>query len=464
MKTWKKVVIAIAGVLLLVVIIGIGVQHSRKGVAEVQTGKVARQDLASEVTASGEIKPKNYVNIGANAFGRITKLNVKEGDHVKKGQVLATLEDVQAAADVAATRDALEGAKADEAAAQATLKTSIADVDRAKSDAEHAQLDWKRYEQLYKDELVPKSDYDTKKNAWESAASNLTQAQLHVQQSRAQLNSAARRIGQQDASLRRLQDVLNKTVYAAPYDGVITNVPVREGETVVVGIQNSPGSTLMTLADTSVITAEIRVDETDIVNVKLNQPAEVAIDAIPKKKFKGYVSEIGNNALLRSSGVATTQTTTGTQEAKDFKVVITLTEVPDDLRPGLSCTAKITTASKSNVLAIPIQALAIREKGELAPQGKAGATAGTTTGTAAAAGPSAASKEEVQGVFVVRNKKAVFVPVTTGITGTTDIEVTGGLNEGEEIITGSYKALRTLKDGASIKVNNSAPAKDDTKS
>ncbi len=174
----------------------------------------------------------------------------------------------------------------------------------------------------------------------------------------------------QKANLVHNTDVLSKTEYRAPFDGVVTNLPVREGETVVMGIQNAPGSTLMTLADVSVITAEVKVDETDIVNVKLGQPAEVSIDAIPKKKFKGTVTEIGDNALLRSTGVATSQSTGSTQEAKDFKVVVTLTEVPDGLRPGLSTTAKITTASKADVLSIPIQALTIRQKGDLVPKKK----------------------------------------------------------------------------------------------
>jgi HlyD family secretion protein len=254
--------------------------------------------------------------------------------------------------------------------------------------------------------------------------------------------------------------VLSKTVYSAPYDGVVTNLPVREGETVVMGIQNAPGSTLMTIADVSVITAELKVDETDIVNVKLGQSAEVSIDAILKKKFKGHITEIGNNALLRSTGVSTAQTTGGSQEAKDFKVVVTLDEVPENLRPGLSATAKITTATRQSALAVPIQALTIRERGDLKPKEKGKTVKAATPANAEEAKK---DKEEVQGVFVVRNKKAEFVPVESGITGTTDIEVISGLKEGEEIITGSYKVLRTLKNGASVKVNNSAPTKEEGK-
>jgi HlyD family secretion protein len=247
-------------------------------------------------------------------------------------------------------------------------------------------------------------------------------------------------------------------VYKAPYDGVVTYLPVREGESVVVGIQNQPGSTLMTIADVSVITAEVRVDETDIVNVKVGQPAEISIDAIPKKKFKGTVTEIGDNALLRTTGVATSQSTSSSQEAKDFKVVVTLTEIPENLRPGLSATAKITTATRPNAVSIPIQALTIRQKGDLEEKKKG-------KGDVQAAEPkSKDAKEELQGVFVINNGKAAFKTVQTGITGTTDIEVTDGLKEGDEIITGSYKVLRTLKNGASVKVDNSAPKKEDEKS
>jgi len=235
---------------------------------------------------------------------------------------------------------------------------------------------------------------------------------------------------------------------------------VREGETVVMGIQNSPGSTLMTIADMSVITSEVRVDETDIVNVRLGQPAEVTIDAIPHKVFHGVVSEIGDNAIVRSTGVATTQATATSEEAKDFKVVVTLTDPPSDLRPGLSSTAKITTASRSNVLSIPIQALTVRSPADLAPKD---AGKGSNSVQAATSAPADASKqkEEIQGVFVIRNKKAEFVPVDTGISGTTDIEITKGLQEGDEVITGSYKVLRTLKPGTSVKIDNSAPKKED---
>jgi len=419
------------------------------------------EDLAAVVSGSGEIKPKTYVNVSANAFGKITKLFVREGDHVKKGQLLAQLENVQSSADVAATKAALEAARTDAVAAAAALKTAQANLDRAQADDDRAKLDWVRAQGLYKDALIAKSDYDAKKAAWEAAEAGIAQAQAQIAESRAQLESSQGRIVQNRANLRRVADVLDKTYYFAPFDGLVTNLPVREGETVVIGIQNSPGSTLMTIADMSVITAEVKVDETDIVNVKLGQPAEVTIDAIPNKSFKGTVTEIGNNAVVRSTGVSTSQQTIASQEAKDFKVVVTLQDPPDNLRPGLSTTAKVTTATRQNALAIPIQSLTVRRASELreSSPGK-----GSVEAASLPLSNGGEDKKEIQGVFVIRNRRAVFVPVETGISGTTDIEVLKGLQKGDQIVTGSYKVLRTLRNGASVRIDNSAPKKLDEES
>src|SRR6266850_603047 len=429
MKTWKKILIGLGGALLLLIVVAIVIHQSNKGIITVQIGKAQRQDLAAIVSASGEIKPKTYVNIGANAFGKITRLYVKEGDRVKKGQLLAQLENVQSSADVAATKASLEASRTDAIAAEANLNTARADLNRAKADAERSQLDWSRAEGLFKDALISRADYETRKATWQTSEAGLAQAEARVAQARAQLDSARGHITQTDATLTRASDVLQKTIYAAPYAGVITNLPVREGETVVIGIQNAPGSTLMT-------------------------PADVTIDAIPKKVFHAVVTEIGNNAIVRSTGVATSQTTSSSQEAKDFKVVVTLQDPPEDLRPGLSTTAKITTATRSHVVTIPIQALTIRQQVDLE------AAKSDKDSVQAAAPPKNASKEkkndEIQGVFVIRNKKAEFIPVQTGVAGTTDIEVLYGLKDGDEIVTGSYKVLRTMKPGSAIKIDNTA--------
>ena len=463
----KKIAIIVGAVVVLGSIVGFTVLQSRKNIVEVQTSKVATQDVVSLVTASGEIKPKTYVNIGANAFGRIVKLYVREGDHVKRGQLLAQLENVQSSADVDANRAQLEASRTDAVAAGAGLRTAQADLDRARAEHERTRLDYQRAEGLYGQGLVPKAEYDTRKAAFQSADAQLVQAQARVAQTRAQKDATEQRVSQYRATLTRASDVLSKTSYVAPFDGVVTNLPVREGETVVVGIQNSPGSTLMTLSDMAVITAEVKVDETDIVNVKLGQSAEVTIDAVPRKLFKGKVTEIGNIAVVRSTGVATSQTLASSQEAKDFKVVITLEDPPTNVRPGLSATAKVTTDRREGVLAIPIQALTIRKKSDL--ETKPGKGAVKTASAAAPANPGKKDKdkekdEEIQGVFIVRNKKAEFVAVETGITGTTDIEVKSGLKQGDEIVTGSYRVLRTLRNGAGVKVDNTTLTKQEEKS
>jgi len=456
MKKWKKLALIAGAVVLLLAMVGFTIEQGRKGVVAVQTGKVVREDLDSVVTASGEIKPKLYVNIGALAQAKITRLYVKEGDRVKQGELLASLDNIQSAAAVAATHSALEASRTDAVAAQAAVNTAAADLNQAKAEHERAQLDYDRGKALYDNQLIAKSDYDTKKAAFDTANAQLAQARAKLAQAKANLDSANGHISQNAATLRQMSDILSKTEYRAPFDGVITNLPVREGETVVPGIQNSPGSTLMTVADTSLITAEVKVDESDIVNVQLGQPAEITIDAMPKQKFRGVVSQIGGNALLRSTGVSTAQTTSSGQEAKDFKVVINLQDPPSNLHPGLSATARITTAKRRQALAIPIQALTIRTRAELAPENK------NKKGSVQAAAPIGGNpKEELQGVFVVRGKDAVFVPVATGISGTTDVEVTNGLKEGDQIVTGSYKVLRTLRNGASVKIDNSVKPKEE---
>jgi len=277
---------------------------------------------------------------------------------------------------------------------------------------------------------------------------------------KAQLDQVRAQLDQSKAVLVHTKDVLSKTTYFSPINGIVSYLPVRLGEYVVPGIQNSTGSFLMTLSDMSVVTSEVKVDETDIVNVKIGQDADVTIDAVPGKVFKGKVTEIGSQAVLRSSGLATTQTTTSNQEAKDFKVVVTLDSPPENLRPGLSTTAKIKTAERKGVIGIPIQALAVRSRKDLEEAAKNAKKDGSVT---LAAQPAATAgdpkKDEIQGVFVVNGKKAVFRPVETGISGVTDIEITKGLQAGDEIVVGSYKALRTLKPEAAVKVDNSAPKK-----
>jgi HlyD family secretion protein len=456
----KKILIAVAVVVVAGLLIGLTVVRAQSGYTKVITGKVVQQDLVSTVSGTGQIKPKTYVNIGATAFGRITHLYVKEGDKVKTGQVLATVENVQPEANVDAQKAAIDAAKTDIASYLAAENTAKANLEKSKADLEQKKFDYDRYTALYNDKLVSKQDYDAKKSAYDVDVATVNQNIAALAQAKAQTESARGHLGTQVATLRSDVDSLNKTVSVAPFNGIVTNEPVREGETVVVGIQNAQGSTMMTLADMSVITAEVKVDETDIVNVAMGQSADVTVDALPGKIFKGHVTEVGDQALLRSTGVATSQTTSGTEEAKDFKVVVTLDQTSDELRPGLSATAKITTARKQNAITIPIQALTL-----YAPP-PAGAKGHVET-VSASSGPAPVAKPQ-QGVFVVRNEggklRARFVPVTTGITGATDIEVTSGLKPGEEIVTGTYRILRGLKDNTPVKRDTTPVVVKDTDS
>jgi HlyD family secretion protein len=464
MKTWQKVSIVVAGVLCLGGIVWYSVNQANKGVVTVQTAKVAKQDsLISVVTASGEIKPTTYTNITAQGFGRIVEIPVKEGDHIKKGDKLLLQENVQANADVQAQGAMISSNQSGVQAADASYRAAQADVILQQANLEKAKLDYDRGQGLYKDGLIPKQDFDQRKTAYDAAVASVDASKARVLAQRAQFEQMRSQLDQSRAVLVRTKDVLQKTTYISPISGIVSYLPVRLGEYVVPGIQNATGSFLMTLSDMSVVTSEVKVDETDIVNVRIGQEADVTIDAVPGKVFKGKVTEIGSQAVLRTSGLATTQTTTSNQEAKDFKVVVTLENPPDNLRPGLSTTSKIKTAEKKGVVAIPIQALAVRSRKDLEDAAKnATKESGNVT---LAAPPVAASlgtdpkKDEIQGVFVVNGKRAVFRPVETGISGVTDIEITKGLQAGDEIVVGSYKALRTLKPEASVKVDNSAPKK-----
>jgi HlyD family secretion protein len=463
MKTWQKIAIAAAGVTVLAGITWYSIYKSNQNVVTVQSGRVERQDLTSLVTASGEIRPKNYTNVLGEGIGKITDVVVSEGDHVKKGDILLHLENIQPGADVQAQQASIDAAIAAMKGASANYDSSIATMAQRQSDLDKAKLDWQRSQLLFKEQLIAKQEYDAAKATYDGAVAGLNAAQANLESSRATRDQVRFNLDQARAVLAHQEDVLRKTTYRSPIDGIVSYIAVRVGENVVPGIQNATGSFLMTISDMSIVTAEVKVDETDITNVKDGQTADVTIDALPDKTFKGHVTEVGELAILRTSGsAAMTETTANTQEARDFKVVITLDTPPPSLRPGLSLTAKIQTAQKQNVLTIPIQALAERTQKEL-DDAKHGGTTSVTLAAPKSEGTSN-QKTEIQGVFVVRAGKAEFVPVHTGITGVTDIEITDGIREGDTIVTGSFKALRSLKPGAAVKIDNSAPKTEETTS
>lgn len=470
MTTKKKLLLAAVVAVLIASMAGYSVVARNRGVVSVQAGKVVRQDLTQTVSANGEIKPKKYVNVSANMMGRIVRMPVKEGDQVKEGDLLLRLESVQSEADVRAaeaTLDAaqteLEGMAASIRSAEAAVNSAKAEITRSEADLNRARQNFDRAERMSKEGFIPREQYERAKTDLDiamaqlgAARARLTQAEAQTAQALKQRDGTALRIAQQRSALVRARDQFSKTTIRATLDGVITYLPVNEGETAVVGVQNSAGTVLMTIADMSVITAEVKVDETDIVNVKLGQEARIKVDALGDRVLMGHVSEVGNSALSRTGtgGIATN--TTGSQEAKDFKVVITLDDPPPELRPGLSTTATIVTATRTQALSVPIQSLTIRE---FDPDPKSETTDGGS-GVALAASQegkqdekkSDKKKVEKEGVFVLKNGVAFFHTVKTGITGTTDIEILDGLAESDEIVTGTYQVLRTLKDNTRIKI------------
>jgi HlyD family secretion protein len=426
MASKRTRILAAAGmVLVLGGVVGFSVARDSRSKVAVQTQKVARRDLVSIVSASGEVKPKRYVNIGANPSGRIIQLTVKEGDMVKKGQVLARIESTRFEAE---TRQS-----------EAAVLSARADLDRALADVDVAQLAFDRTKKMFVDKLVSDQVMD--------------QALADLKMKAANAESLKRRISQLQAQLDSIRDDLDKTTVICPMDGMVTSLPKEEGE-VVIGAQSFSPTVIMTVADLSVMESEIMVDETDIRNVKLGQLAEVRVDALEGIKIKGEVTEIGASAIPRGSTTATSQGAAGVStgnQAKDFKVTITLRDPPTSLRPGLNATADITTAKKEHVLAVPIQSVVVRE---LNKEGKIGDPAEPPAeGGNAVLVTKPQKGEEKDGVFVVtKDGKAAFHPVKTGIIGDTDIEIVEGVAEGEEIVSGSYKTLRTLKDQARVKV------------
>ncbi|MGH9688938.1 MAG: HlyD family secretion protein, partial [Candidatus Acidiferrales bacterium] len=329
MKTWQKAAIGICAGVAAIGIVWYSVYEMNAGVVTVQTGRAVRQDLTSVVTASGEIRPKNYTNVLGQGLGMITSIAVQEGQYVKKDDVLLRLDNIQPGADVQAQKDTIDSATSAMKAAAANYDSSLANLQQQQANLQKAKFDWQRSQELYKNQLIAKQDYDASKATYDSSAAAVTAAQAQLAASNASRSQARSNLEQDQAVLTHQQDILNKTVYRAPIAGIVSYIAVRVGENVVPGIQNAQGSFLMTISDMSVVTAEVMVDETDIVSVKNGQPADITIDALPGKTFKGHVTAVGELAILRTSGeAAMEETTADTQQARDFKVIVTLDHPP----------------------------------------------------------------------------------------------------------------------------------------
>jgi HlyD family secretion protein len=415
-----KVVGAVLGVLALGGLVGWNVTKDSRDRVLVVTQKASRSDLVSIVSASGEVKPKRYVDVSANVPGRIVKLSVKEGDRVRTGQMLCQIESTRYVSDA---QQAEEGVLAQRS-----------DLQRAIADMEVAQLNAGRTQKMWQDKLVPDQQRD--------------QAEADFKMKQAAVDSAKRRIAQLEAQLRSTKDDLNKTTVYATMDGIVTSLVKQEGE-MVIGAQSFQPTVIMTVADLSVMQVEILVDETDIRNVHLGQLADIRVDALEGVKIKGEVTEIGSSAIPRgvTPGTQSSNANNGNQ-AKDFKVTVTIKDPSTSLRPSMNATADITTAKREKVLAVPIQAVVVREVDK---QGKIVNPNDVEDKAPGAPAIPRGRGEEKDGVFVVEKGLVHFRPVKTGIVGETDLEVLEGLKEGEEIVTGSYKTLRILKDEARIK-------------
>jgi HlyD family secretion protein len=421
----KRAIGAVVALLVIGGIVAANVIREKRSRVDVEAGSVERFDLTQVVTASGEVRPRRYVNVGANVSGRIVELPVMEGDTVEKGQVLAKIES--------------ERYEAGERQSQAAVAAARAELQRAEADLDASKLAFERARQMQEDELVSQQTFD--------------QAEAEFKMKTANVAAAQRRVAQLQAQLDSTRDELHKTTVYSPMSGVVTSLPKEQGEMVIGAMSFNP-TVLMTVADLSVMEAEVMVDETDIRNLKVGQKAAVEVDALEGVEIEGEVTEIGASAIVRGSDTSQAQAQLGANtgnQPKDFKVKIVLKDPPASLRPGLNATADITTATREDVLAVPIQSVVVREVDEEGKVIVAGAAASgdeedELVGSARPRG------EETDGVFVIQDEKAVFTPVKTGIMGDTEIEITDGLEEGQEIVTGSYRTLRSLENEAHLKV------------
>ena len=390
MKTKWKIVIAVVVLLLIAGVVTASIRGKSKEGTPVTFGKVERADLTSKVSANGRIDAKRKVDLSANVMGQIVNLAVREGDVVQKGTFLLQIDQKQLAASA-------EGAAA-------SMRALFSDRDAARAMYAEAQQNYERARRNYAEKIIPQAELDRARSALDSARANVSAIEQRIQQARANVTAA--------------RDTLSKTTMTAPMAGVITALPVEEGEVAVIGTMNNPGTKLLTIADMSVVEAVMEVDETDVPNVKTGQRATVTIDAYPNKTFNGVVTEVGSSPMVGATGGA---------EAVNFEVKIQLEDPPAGVRPGFSASADIVTGTREKALAIPIQALVVREKKE-----------GEKT------------KDE-EGVYVHKDGKAQFAAITTGLAGDTNIEVTRGVTAGQEIVTGPFRALRELKDGTKIR-------------
>lgn len=395
----KQIGVLLAGVVVLLALGGWVFSHQEGPVTEVQGAVVAREDLQAKVSANGKIQAQKKVDLSATIPGQVTRMLVDEGNRVRKGQLLLTIDSVNPRATAESTAFSMRALEKDLASASSSL--------------EQARADFRRAESTHQAQVIADADLERARTTLATAEATWQGARDRVEQARASLVGA--------------QDTLAKTTLRAPMDGIITAKHIEEGEVAVIGIQNSPGTVLLTISDMSVVETEMEVDETSIPSVRVGQEAQVHIDAYPNQTFRGVVTEVGGSPIL-TSGTATGTTT----EAVKFKVKVQVKNPPPDIKPGLSAQADILTGFRAHTLVVPIQALVVRDA-----ERKPGA-------------PSTAPREE-EGVYLIEGEHARFEPIRTGLLGELSVEVVAGLRGGENLITGPFKALRTLKPGDRVR-------------
>ncbi len=438
----KKVLIVLGVILLLAAVVAANLYFRRDTGLSVQSEGLRNRDLEAIVSASGKVQPKRQVNVSANTTGRVTRVAVEEGQRVKAGQFLLEIDPKQ-------LEGQLQRGEASVAAAQSSLMSARTAVEQSRANLELARQNLKRQQDLWKGELT------TRENL-ERALNEVSIRETELRSREQDIETNAARIKQEQASLSTTRYNLNQIIITAPMDGLVTRRSIEEGETAVLGTMNNAGSVLLTIADMSVIEAEVEVDETEIPAVQVNQEARVTIDAVPDKTFRGRVTEIGNSPIQ----AATTQQNAGQRQATTFKVVITLEEQVPDIRPGFTCTAEITTARRKDVVAVPIQALTVREmlyneKGEMVRETPTRRRRGANIETPLSASnepPPGHTRKETEGVFAIRDGKAVYLPVKVGIAGEQYFEVLDGLKAGDQVITGPFSSVRELSDGQDVRV------------
>jgi HlyD family secretion protein len=493
----KKILLAGGAVAALAVIIVAGISARRSDAVEVQTAKIERRALLeSKVTANGEVRPIEYVELMSEVAGRVTDVYVKEGQRVRKNDPLLRVDPTQLSAQTNFAEASLQASQADAqnqiaalAAAEnavltsrAQLNSSQADYDRAVVEQNNADIELKRRIELVEAGIESRSAYDTAKMRFDSAHASVAaakarvvaseqqvrDAEIRVTQAKAALNSSNARAAAQRANLDQAADQLKRTTQVSTLDGFIAGPIVKEGTYAIANFQPTP---LLLIANMSTVQVEIRVDETDIASVEIGQKAKVKVDALGDRELEGTITEKASWAQNRA-GQTTAQAAAAatSQEAKDFKVVVQLINLSDDVRdrlaPGMSATAVITTAGRANVISIPLQALVERDPQQISPAAGTGPKPEAQPAVSPKAAKDAQARKPVKGVFVIQNEKSVFVPVQVGITGENDIEVTSGLQEGQEVVIGPYRQLRTLKNDQKIKREdkNKKPAGAENKS